>query len=520
MIFAVSDTIAIAGMAVGAVLGFLIHFVFTLLSKGKAKASAQEILSEARIEAEKVRGEAESKARDRAEELKIQAEAQIEADREEINEKSRRLDKREDQIERKQGLLDDKQESILRSENEISERRKRMQVQEEGLDKIYKQEVDALEKISGLNKQEAGRMLLEKLEKTLDAEMSELIEKKMRKAKEEADDKSREVVVTTIQRLAAKHTSENVSSSIQLPSDDMKGRIIGREGRNIRAFEKATGVDVIVDETPGVVIVSGFDPVRREIARRSMAELVVDGRIHPARIEEIVEANQAAMEKVIIEAGKEGCSVLGLHDIPPEIQKLLGRLQFRTSYGQNMLDHSIEVARLMQLLACQVGLDETLAKKSGLMHDMGKAIDHEVEGGHPEIGAAFAKRYGVHELVVNAIAAHHDGCDKLSLYPVLVQAADAISAARPGARRESLERYIKRLEELEEIAKSFEGVEHVYAIQAGREVRVMVNSDAVDDSRMIVLGRDIANKIEAELRYPGEIKVTLMRETRVVEFAR
>jgi ribonuclease Y len=247
---------------------------------------------------------------------------------------------------------------------------------------------------------------------------------------------------------------------------------------------------------------------------------VTDGRIHPARIEEIVEANQSEMDKVIAEAGKEGCSVLGLHEVHPEIQKLLGRLQFRTSYGQNMLDHSIEVARLMQLLACQVGLDETIAKKSGLMHDMGKAIDHEVEGGHPEIGAEFAKRYGEQDLVVNAIAAHHDGCEKLSLFPVLVQAADAISAARPGARRESLERYIKRLEELEEVAKSFEGVEHVYAIQAGREVRIMVNSDAVDDSRMPVLGRDIANKIEEELRYPGEIKVTLMRETRVVEFAR
>ncbi|MDP6360024.1 MAG: ribonuclease Y [Planctomycetota bacterium] len=520
MILAVSDTIAIAGMAVGAVLGFLIHFVITLLSKGKAKASAQEILSEAKIDAEKVRGDAEAQARDRAEELKAQAEKQIETDREDLNEKGRRLDKREDQIERKQGLLDDKQESILRSENEISARRKRMQVQEENLEKVYKQEVDELEKISGLNKQEAGRMLLEKLEKTLDGEMSELIEKRMRAAREESEEKSREIVVTTIQRLAAKHTSENVSSSIQLPSEDMKGRIIGREGRNIRAFEKATGVDVVVDETPGVVIVSGFDPVRREIARRSMAELVTDGRIHPARIEEIVEANQSEMDKVIAEAGKEGCSVLGLHEVHPEIQKLLGRLQFRTSYGQNMLDHSIEVARLMQLLACQVGLDETIAKKSGLMHDMGKAIDHEVEGGHPEIGAEFAKRYGEQDLVVNAIAAHHDGCEKLSLFPVLVQAADAISAARPGARRESLERYIKRLEELEEVAKSFEGVEHVYAIQAGREVRIMVNSDAVDDSRMPVLGRDIANKIEEELRYPGEIKVTLMRETRVVEFAR
>lgn len=514
------DTTTIIVAAIAAGFGFLVHFFITSVRKGGAKASAQEIVNQARMDAEKLRHEAEVKAKDECVRLKEQGEKDGQQARQELAERERRLDKRDDAIERKQDLVAKREKYVEDLERDLGERQKRLGNKEAELDKVIQEEISALHRVSGIGTEEAKQLLLEKLKTEMDAEMSAWIHKRVQVAKEEADRLARDIIVTTIQRTAAEHTSENVVSTVDLPSEDMKGRIIGREGRNIRSFEKATGVDVVVDDTPGVVVVSGFDPVRREMARRALTKLVTDGRIHPARIEEVVEKTREEMEQVIDEAGRKACFELSLHDMDPKIQSLLGRLQFRTSYGQNILNHSIEVAHIMSVMAAELGLDPKIAKRAGLLHDLGKAIDHEVEGGHPEIGADFAKRHGVDPFVVNAIAAHHQGCEAISLYPALVAAADAISAARPGARRETLDRYIKRLEQLEEVANSFQGVEQAYAIQAGREIRVLVRADTVAEDQMAVLGRDIANKVEEELRYPGEIKVTLIRETRVIEYAR
>lgn len=499
-----------------AVLGFLIHLVFTVFRK----RTAQEVLNEARVEAERVKREAEVTAKDEAFKLKEQTEKEAQELRQDLGERERRLDKRDDLIERKHDLIEKKENYVEDLEKNLNKRQQRLSSKETELDKVYQEEIEALQRVTGLRHEEAKDMLLEKLKATLDVEMNELIEKRVRTAQEEANDRVREVVVTTLQRMAAGHTSENVVSNVELPSEDMKGRIIGREGRNIRSFEKTTGVDVIVDDTPGIVVLSGFDPVRREVARRAMVELINDGRIHPARIEEVVEKTEEEMQQVVEEAGRKACIELDIHDMHNAIQELMGRLKYRTSYGQNILNHSIEVAFLMAVMAPEIGLDPVIAKRSGLLHDVGKAIDHEVEGGHPEIGADFAKRHGESPIVINAIAAHHQGCESISLYPALVAAADAISAARPGARQETLDRYIKRLERLEELTVAFQGVDQAYAIQAGREVRVMVKADTVNDEQMAVLSREIANGIEEELRYPGEIKVTLIRETRVVEYAR
>ncbi|MBI2193853.1 MAG: ribonuclease Y [Planctomycetes bacterium] len=506
--------------AAAAAFGFLIHFFIISSQKGSARASSQEILNQAKVDAERIRHEAEVKAKDDGIRFKEQAEKDVQQMRQELADRERRLDKRDDAIERKQELVTKREKYLEDLEKDLNDRKERLVSKERDWNKVIQDEIKALQQVSSLGIDEAKQLLLEKLKTEMEAEMSAWIHKRVQAAKEEANRLAREIVVTTIQRTAAEHTSENVVSTVDLPSEDMKGRIIGREGRNIRSFEKATGVDVVVDDTPGVVVVSGFDPVRREMARRAMVKLVTDGRIHPARIEEVVEKTREEMEQVIEEAGRKACFELEIHDMDAKVQALLGRLQFRTSYGQNILNHSIEVAHIMSVMASELGLDPKTAKRSGLLHDLGKAIDHEVEGGHPEIGAEFAKRHGEHDLVVNAIAAHHQGCESISLYPSLVAAADAISAARPGARRETLDRYIKRLEQLELVAHSFNGVEQAYAIQAGREVRVMVRADSVSDEQMLILGRDIANKVEEELRYPGEIKVTLIRETRVVEYAR
>jgi ribonuclease Y len=342
----------------------------------------------------------------------------------------------------------------------------------------------------------------------------------MEAAKEEAERKARNIVGLAIQRCAADHTVEATVASIDIPSDDMKGRIIGREGRNIRAFEKATGVDVIVDDTPGVIVISAFDSVRREVARRAMDRLIADGRIHPSRIEELVAESQKEVDELIKETGKQVCYDFGLHNIHAKEMLLLGRLRFRTSYGQNVLQHSKEVAHLCSAMAGELGVNVNMASRCGLLHDIGKAVDHEVEGGHPAIGADIAKRCGERPEVVNAIGAHHEDVEPRTLYAVITQAADAISAARPGARRETLEKYIKRLERLEEVANAFSGVQGAFAIQAGRELRVIVNADKVNDRQAFKMARDIANQIEQELNYPGEIKITLLRETRVIEFAR
>jgi ribonuclease Y len=375
-------------------------------------------------------------------------------------------------------------------------------------------------KVANMSQEEAKNLLLARVEKDIQFEAAQIIQKNLEQAEEASEVKAREVVTIAIQRYAAEHTTQVTVSTVDIPSDDMKGRVIGREGRNIRAFEKATGVDVIVDDTPGVVVVSGFDPVRRETARRSLEKLIQDGRIHPTRIEEVVAATEKEVHKQILDAGKAAtveANVRGLHG---KLVELLGRLHFRTSYGQNVLKHSLEVAYLAQIIAEQLGLNGQTARRAGLLHDIGKAVDHEVEGGHPQIGADLCKRYGEKEEIINAVGGHHNDIVATSIYTPIITAADAISASRPGARRETLERYVQRLQKLEEIATGFEGVKQAYAIQAGREVRVIVDAENVDDRLSAKIAHDIAKRIEDEMEYPGEVKVTLVREVRCVEYAR
>jgi ribonuclease Y len=368
--------------------------------------------------------------------------------------------------------------------------------------------------------EDAKELLLERLGREVDRETEQLIMKRQEAAKETANARAREIIITAIQRYAADHTSDSTVSTVDIPSDEMKGRVIGREGRNIRAFEKATGVDVIVDDTPGVVVISSFDPVRREVARRSLEKLIQDGRIHPGRIEEIVAETAEEVDHEVTEIGKRAALEANVLNLHPKMYELLGRLNFRTSYGQNVLRHSIEVAYLSQMMAEELGLDGALARRCGILHDIGKAVDHEVEGGHPNIGAELAKRYNEKEEVLNAIAGHHGDIQATTMYTPLVSAADAISASRPGARRESLERYIKRLERLESLANAFAGVKQSYAIQAGREIRVIVDAKSIDDAGTAKLARDIAKSVEEEMEYPGEIRVSLVREVRAVEYAR
>jgi len=432
----------------------------------------------------------------------------------------RRLSKREDNIDRKADLINKKERFLEAQEKRLSQRDREAAQRQADLDALVEKEKETLRQVSGMTREEAQRVLLERLETELVHEQAEIIQRVTDETKEQADSKAREILATAIQRLAADHTVEHVVSTIDIPNDEMKGRIIGREGRNIRAFERATGVDVIVDDTPGVVVVSGFDSVRREVARLAMERLIVDGRIHPSRIEEVVEEAGKEVDQIIRETGKQTILEVDVRGVHQKEVELLGRLRYRTSYGQNVLRHSVEVAFLASMLASELGLDAVLARRCGLLHDIGKAVDHEMEGGHPAIGADLAKRYEEKPIVVNAIAGHHGDVEPTSIYTVLVMAADAISASRPGARRETLEKYIKRLERLEGIANSFPAVDKAYAIQAGREIRVIVNSEKTNDRDSAKICRDIAKEIENELTYPGEVKVTLIRETRFVDYAR
>lgn len=509
---------------VTAVLAFSLSFglirLLDYLRRKDAETEARRIVEDARREVENRKKEAELEIKELAIQQKAEGERELGKIRQELHERERILDKRQDAVEQQAEQIRKQEKMVETTQRKLVERIDEANRRSEELQKMIDMERQTLHQLSGLNREEASRRLLEMLDNELQNEQGAIIQKHERKMQEICESKSREILITAIQRYAASHTAETTTSTVDIPNDEMKGRIIGREGRNIRAFEKATGVDVIIDDTPGVVIISGFDPVRREIGRMALGKLIADGRIHPSRIEEVVAETQAEMDRHIQKFGEEAVQEAEVGRLHPKLIHLLGRLRFRTSYSQNVLRHSIEVAFLAGMLAEEMGLDGDLARRCGLLHDIGKAADHEAEGGHPKIGAELLKRYGEGPEVVHAALGHHDDIRIDHPYTVLVAAADACSASRPGARRESLERYIKRMEELESIAKGFPGIEQAFAIQAGRELRVIASARETTDQSAAKICRDIANAFEQQLTYPGEIKVTMIRETRVTEMAR
>ena len=479
----------------------------------KAEEEALKRVEDASKEAEAKKKEAILEAKEEVHKLRTDFDKELRERRNEIQRLERRLIQREESLDKKSDTLEKREENQSKKLQDI-------QTLENGVQELYKKQREELERLSGLTSEEAKQVLLDEVSKEIKHEAAIMIKDVEAKAKEESDKRAREIITCAIQRCAADHVSESTVHVVTLPNDEMKGRIIGREGRNIRTLETLTGVDLIIDDTPEAVILSSFDPIRREVARIALEKLIVDGRIHPARIEEMVERAKKEVDNDIKEEGEQATFETGVHGLHIELVKLLGRLKYRTSYGQNVLKHSLEVAYLAGLMASELGLDPTLAKRAGLLHDIGKAVDHEVEGPHALIGADIAKKYHETSLIVNAIGAHHGDLEMISMEAILVQAADAISAARPGARRETLEAYIKRLEKLEEIANSYEGVEKSYAIQAGREIRIMVKPEEVDDAGSAEMARNIVKKIESELEYPGQIKINVIRETRAIEYCK
>ncbi|MGR3311369.1 MAG: ribonuclease Y [Candidatus Brocadiales bacterium] len=499
------------------------YFTCVLTTRWKrliVEKTSTKLIEDAKREAERITKEAEVTIKEELYKRRETSEKETQETRQELRQLERRLSKKDDNLERKIEILTKKEKFVETQQTNLAVKEKELEEKRKQLENILEEEKEALLRISNLSRDDAEKLLLTRLEKEVELKCAEIIDRSTKKAKETAEHTAIGFICTAIQRCAAEHVAENVVSTIELPNDEMKGRIIGREGRNIRAFEKATGIDVIVDDTPGIIVLSGFDSIRREMARMTMEKLILDGRIHPARIEEVAEATKKELEQIIQETGKQVCFEFGFHNMHPEIIKLLGRLKYRTSFGQNQLAHSVEVAHFMGILAGELKLDTHLAKRCGLLHDIGKAIGPEMEGGHALAGAELAKRYDEKPEVINAIASHHEEVPAEYVYGVLVSAADAISASRPGARRETLEKYIKRLERLENIATSFSGVKSAYAIQAGREVRVVVNPDKVNDKLASKISYDIAREIEEELEYPGEVTVTVIRETRAVEQAK
>ena len=480
---------------------------------GNAEVKAREIIDDALKEAE-------SKKRESLLEVKEESIRQKNELDKELKERRAEMQRNERRIQQKEENIDRKTEAIERKETSLAAKEENLAKQKEAIAKLNEERIQELERISGLTSEQAKEHLLKIVEDEVKLEQAKLIKDMEQKAKEESDKKAKEYIVTAIQKCAADHVSETTISVVQLPNDEMKGRIIGREGRNIRTLETMTGVDLIIDDTPEAVILSGFDPIRREVARIALEKLIVDGRIHPARIEEMVEKAQKEVENMIKEEGESALIEVGVHGIHPELVRLLGKMRFRTSYGQNALKHSIEVAQLSGLLAAEIGLDVRVAKRAGLLHDIGKAVDHEMEGSHIQLGVDLCKKYKESAIVVNAVEAHHGDVEPQSLIACIIQAADAISAARPGARRDTLETYTTRLKQLEDISNSFKGVDKSFAIQAGREIRVMVVPETVNDADMIILARDIAKKIESEMEYPGMVKVNVIRESRVTDYAK
>jgi ribonuclease Y len=486
----------------------------------KIEETAKKIISDAEKEAQIKKKEAILEAKDEWYKIKIKVEREIQDKKGEVVQLEKKLQDKESSLDRKVDILNRKEREIQNKEKIIYAREKGNRLREEELNRLIATQNKQLERIAQMSSEEAKKILMQNLEGEARQEAAQLIKEIKEKAEETAEKEAKNIIIQAIQRCAADHTVESTVSVVNLPTDEMKGRIIGREGRNIRSFEIETGIDVIVDDTPEAVILSGYDPIRREIARMALEKLVVDGRIHPARIEEVVTKAKKEMEVIIRETGEQACFDLGIHGLHPELVKLLGKLRYRTSYGQNVLHHSTEVAYICGIMAAELDLDSNLAKRAGLLHDIGKAVDKESEGTHSQIGYNIALKFGEHPFVLNAIAAHHEDVPHESPFSVLVQAADAVSGARPGARRETLEAYIKRLEKLEELADSFKGVAKAYAIQAGREIRIIVEHEQMDDAKSAELASQIAKKIEAELEYPGQIKVTVIRETRAVEYAK
>ena len=505
--------VAVFAAVVGLFVGSVIRKAVSEKTIGNAELKAKNLLLDAEKRAESVRKEQILEAKEEAHRIKKELDEEIKERKLEISKSERRLIQKEE-------TLDKKIENIEKKEEGLADKERGLAAKEEDLQNAIERQNDELEKISALTRDEAKQILLSNIERDVRGEAAALVKEIETEARENGDRKAKEIITGAIQRCAADHVAEITVSVVPLPSDDMKGRIIGREGRNIRAIESMTGIDLIIDDTPEAVVLSGFDPVKREVARLSLEKLIVDGRIHPSRIEEMVNKAEKEVANVIKEAGEQATFDTGVHNLHPEIIKLIGRLKYRTSYGQNVLKHSIEVSHLAGLMASELGLDPKLAKRAGLLHDIGKAVDHEREGTHVELGIEILKKYKESQAVIDSMASHHGDYEPKTLEAILVTAADALSAARPGARMETLETYIKRLQQLEEIANTTKGVDHSYAIQAGREIRIIANPDEVGDKDIVFLARDISKKIESEMEYPGQIKVNVLRETRAVDYAK
>ncbi|NLK64134.1 MAG: ribonuclease Y [Tissierellia bacterium] len=498
---------------IGIIIGFFIRKNISESKIGSAEIEAKRIIEDAKQKAETRKREILVEAKDEAHRLRNEYERENKERRNEIQRSEKRLIKKEE-------MLDSKSLAVEKKDEMLQKKLKEVEMKQEKLEAIHQKQIEELEKISGLSTEEAKNILIANIKREAEQEAAIAVKEIERESKETAERKAREIITYAIQKCSADHVAETTVSVVDLPNDEMKGRIIGREGRNIRALEQLTGIDIIIDDTPEAVVISGFDPIRREVARLALEKLIADGRIHPARIEEMVEKAKKEVDQIIKDEGEQATLDTGIHGLHPEMIKLLGRLKFRTSYGQNVLKHSIEVSYLAGIMAAELGADVKVAKRAGLLHDIGKAVDHEVEGPHVTIGEDLAKKYKEGKAVIHAIAAHHGDTEPQTIEAVLVQAADAISAARPGARRETLETYIKRLEKLEEISNSFEGVEKSFAIQAGREVRIMVKPEVTSDTSIVLIAKDIVKKIEEEMEYPGQIKVNVIREIRATEYAK